>query len=310
MVYPNVLAKMPPAVRLTFDYLYERSNQDGIIEATMAEIAQAIGRSRQAVDRAIKRLLSVNLLQVERRRRGSHSGNIYVLNWAKPSSCKLPPQSIYIKTAMDDLPCPPAGRPWWEDLDETEWSFADPERLSKRAHRKFRVLFQRYLPRGPAKVIQVAVGVIVKALEGRPRETWIEVYRKIRRALRDGVLKVKRWLAKGLRAWAAYIRTLINRILAGKGLGWEAKRREEAREEAERRIRRTEEYLREVERWREEAIAQKEKLKAMPSIKDFSTIEEWRAAVDRWADEVERWEKKPAPFSPLSHLGIESSGMA
>lgn|GEM_PF-6945100 len=205
--------------------------------------------------------------------------------------------SLKKNNSINDLPPTPPSpspprKPWYMDLDETEWSFTDPERLFKRAHRKFRVLFEHYLPRGPTKVIQVAVGVIVKALEGKPKETWIEVYRLLRRALRDHVLKIQRWLSRGLRAWAAYIRKLVNQILEGRGLGWEAKLREKAREISERRVRRTEEYLAEVERWREEALAQKEKLKRMPSINDFATIEEWAEAVNAWADEVERREKE------------------
>lgn len=275
---------MPPAVRLTFDYLYKHSDKDGQIEVTVEEIAQAIGKSRQAVHLALKRLQAVNLLKVKHRRRGRGNGNIYLLNWAKPQKCKLPPQSNNInKTAINDLPLPSPKR-WWEWLDETGWSFADPERLWKRAHRKFRVLFQHYLPKGSVEAVQVAVGVIVRALGGKPPSVWIEVYRKLRRALRDRVLKVKRWLAKGLRAWAAYIRKLVNQILAGRGLGLEAKRREEERRRSRLRVQRTEEYLAEVERWREEAIAQKEHLAKMPSIKDFKTIDEWAEAINAWAD--------------------------
>jgi hypothetical protein len=301
--YPRVLARMPPAVRLAFSWLYDHSDQDGLVEATETEIAQGIARSRQTVVLALKRLEAVNLLRVERRRRGRGNGNIYVLNWAKPRKCK-PLNNLQSsdlrKTAINDPPSSPEriSYPWYRCLDETERSFADPGRLWKRAHRKFRVLFEHYLPRElkprspdcalgleEKEVIQVAVGVIVLALRGRPKETWIKVYRELRRALRDHALKVRRWLAKGLRAFAAYLRKLVNQILSGKGLGWGAKRREEARERAERGIRRTEEYLREVERWREEALAQKEKLKAMPSIKDFATIEEWVAAVERWASD-------------------------
>lgn len=282
---------MPPVVRLAFFYLYRYSDQDGYIETTVAQIAKAIGKSRQAVHRALKRLEAVKLLKVERRRRGSHDGNIYVLNWKKPASCQPPPQSNKKKNSNNDLtptpPPPSAQLRWWESLEETSWSFTDPVRLWRRAHRKFRVLFQHYLPKGQVEAVQVAVGVIVKDLRGRPKTDWIKVYRKLLRALRDRVLKVKRWLAKGLRAWAAYIRTLVKQILAGKGLGWEAKRREEEREKSQRRIQRTERYLEEVKCWREEWLSQRGHFAKMPSIKDFATIDEWAEAMRRWADELD-----------------------
>jgi hypothetical protein len=60
---------------------------------------------------ALKRLEAVNLLRVERRRRGRGNGNIYVLNWAKPRKCK-PLKNLQSKVFRDNTNLPDgASRP-------------------------------------------------------------------------------------------------------------------------------------------------------------------------------------------------------